>query len=786
MLCSDVNNCFDEIKAYYNTDKGGYPFIVNADDGPSLQYIISQMQADSRKTIIRLSDYCSGDALPNVDAAISAAAADGDLFVLGLSAYYMLQSEKVLKKEVSELAELSVKDHTVIVLYGCGNILKNLMNNDLRLGRRVAILQGAAENTPKIVLAKSEKECAGKNICYGFKELLRTLEDLSFSDGSGEINVITHFNPTMFKSSMFFISECGNTFSILSKKYREISSSAEESWGTDSQWKALSDMMDKYGSLSSVIDTVIGSTTNLSSFIDEKFDDPKSIDAWYLWIAMKVFGTKENGYLSIAVKKSGSAAELAELIYMELLCHKHTEPDFQKLYKERKRLIERLPEEPALIQKYCDHVGQYEKDAVYYLTDSSYKEKLKFLRCVSCYEYTADELLDVCDFAFPELFRYLSDFEFTEFNTKIPSNDTSLYSELTSYFNEYKLQKVSNRIFPEFLKRVNENAVTRPYTKLLPRISIVNDIDKSKAQIHFFDALGVEYLAYIIYKCDKYDMQPIVHVAHCELPSITKQNIEFKRFFKTSFDANGNEVIPGTKELDELKHHSREIDYTKCKEPIHLFIELEIIDKELRKIKEMLVSGEFEKVIIISDHGASRLAVLNQSESELYKLENHAEHSGRCCETKEIPNIPEAAYENGYAVLANYDRFKGSRLANVEVHGGASLEETVVPIIEVSLKPEKSEIYFVNDYIEFHNKDVVSVTVYSNIVISEPKIIIRQFDGKIYSCGGSVDGKHYKFEIPDIKRSGKYTAALYDGSKLLMQNMIFEVKKAISTTKDFF
>lgn len=46
-------------------------------------------------------------------------------------------------------------------------------------------------------------------------------------------------------------------------------------------------------------------------------------------------------------------------------------------------------------------------------------------------------------------------------------------------------------------------------------------------------------------------------------------------------------------------------------------------------------------------------------------------------------NLPFAIDEEdrGYIVLADYGRFKGSRASNVEVHGGASLEEVIVPII---------------------------------------------------------------------------------------------------------
>jgi len=581
-------------------------------------------------------------------------------------------------------------------------------------------------------------------------------------------------------------------FEILCKKYPEIKSSLEQGWGTDTQWISLSNKLKEHGSLSAAIDTVLGSTVNLSMLIDDVFDDLKSEKAWYLWLAMKVFGVKENTYLSMAVKKSKSLNELIDLIYMMLLEYRHDDSDFISLYKERKRIIEKLPENSVLTQDYCDHVGKYEKNAIYYLTDLSYKEKRTFLFYLGKpeYSYTESEIRTVTEYAFHDLYVYLNEFTFDERNTANPSNDTELLSMLTNYFHDYKLQKVTNRIYPEFMELVDKNAVLHPFTKLLPRISIVNDIDRSDAQIHFFDALGVEYLAYIIERCKIYGLQFVIHVAHCELPSITSQNLEFKKFFKLIRDENGELKLPGTKKLDELKHHSEEFDYRKCKEPIHLFLELEIIDKELKQLKEILVNQEFKKIIIISDHGASRLSVIHQSECELHTLECNGKHSGRCCPVSSDPNISEIVYENDFAILANYDRFKGGRPANVEVHGGATLEETVVPVIELTLKPEKTDIYFVSKYIEFHNKEIVSVVVYSNLMITVPKLIVKGITNPAFSCecsfSGNVDTKHYKFDIPEIKRSGKFSADLYDGDLLIRQDMPFETKKAVGTAKDFF
>lgn len=796
MRCYDAESCFNEIIAYFNAEVSGYPFIANIDDATILQDIITKMQADSNKNIIKVSEYCNGDNLPNENKLLSDVASSDNGVVLGLSSYYMLRGEQTLKKSVSNLLQMSIRGHVVILIYGCSNILSNAINADGgRPDHRTVILEKPQISLPKITLTQSSEFEKDFSVIKGMAKLFSVLENMSYSretSSNAELIVFTHFSPALFKNAMMAIDTINGVYPILCRNYPEIKTSLEQNWGTDFQWTSLLNKLKENGSLSAAIDSVLGSTVNLSMLIDDVFDDLKSEKAWYLWLAMKVFDVKENTYLSLAVKKSQSVDELISLIYMMLLEYKHDDSKFKSLYRERKRIIEKLPDNSILTQDYCDHVGKYEKNAIYYLTDLSYKEKKTFLFYLGKpeYSYTKSEIRNVTEYAFRDIYVYLNEFSFDERNTPNPSNDTELLSMLTNYFHDYKFQKVTNRIHPEFMDLVNKNATTRPFTKLLPRISIVNDIDRGDAQIHFFDALGVEYLAYIIERCKIHGLQFVIHVAHCELPSITSINLEFKKFFKLVRDEDGELKLPGTKELDKLKHHSKEFDYRKCKEPVHLFLELEIIDKELKQIKEMLVNQEFQKIIIISDHGASRLSVIHQSECEIHALECNGKHSGRCCPSSHDPNISEGVYENGFAILANYDRFKGGRLANVEVHGGATLEETVVPIIELTLKSEKTDIYFVSQYIEFHNKEIVSVVVHSNLMITAPKLIIKGVTKPSFlsecNCSGNVDKKHYKFDIPEIKRSGKFTADLYDGDTLIQQDMPFETKKAVGTAKDFF
>ena len=445
---------------------------------------------------------------------------------------------------------------------------------------------------------------------------------------------------------------------------------------------------------------------------------------------------------------------------------------FSSMYACRKRILDSLPENLPLTSLYCQRTGRYEKDAVYYLTDSTEEEEHEFLRCLSIYDYSEAELLQITKFSFPEIYKYLESFKFSPANMQVPGGNEGLRAEITKYFQDYKQQKLTNRIWPEFMEQVVRYAEERPYNKLQARSTLAAKMDRKGAQLFFFDALGVEYLSYILAKCEQYGLIAEISVGVCQLPSITCENKDFIPFF-----TNGFKKIDA---LDELKHHSQIYDYQQCKEPIHLFRELEIIDEQLRQIRSRLIQGAFDKAVIISDHGASRLAVIsNRQSNSTIQLDEKGEHSGRCCPVSSDPGIPFAAYTpNGYVVLANYDRFKGGRPANVEVHGGATLEEVVVPLITITPRPSAIEITFVEDVIQLKGREPVSVTVFANITFSDP-ILVVDVNGEERTYHGEFvgDQRHAKFTMEHIKRSKKYSASFYDGSKRLATELVFTVQK---------
>jgi hypothetical protein len=204
------------------------------------------------------------------------------------------------------------------------------------------------------------------------------------------------------------------------------------------------------------------------------------------------------------------------------------------------------------------------------------------------------------------------------------------------------------------------------------------------------------------------------------------------------------------------------IDF-RAKTPIHLATELNIIDDVLDRSVKKLKEKTADKILLVSDHGASRLAVINEQEC-IWELSANGVHCGRCCPCDEADVKSEfAASENGFWVLANYDRFKGGRKASVEVHGGATLEEVIIPLIEMELFDSKIEISNTTPETTASYKKNAEIILFSKNKLK--KVSLRIF-GKQYFAEKINDNKH-KIILQDIKKTGHYTADVLEGDSLI-------------------
>ena len=770
MHSTNANECFKHISAYFAGSPTGHMLLVNTENYDAYHSILDRLQADTGKRCIYVSGCIASNGLPDVDAAISACAGEDSFVLVGISQALMLRSESALKGALDELLERSISGHGVVLLDHCENILSSFMHRDIRTQNRIVLVDGERSTLPSITLVKPSETYIDAKPLSGFSKLLKYLENLTDYENTRHprLAVVSAFPGRLFGNAKYFIADTDGVYAAIARRYSDIAHATERSYGTDEQWNWLALKINGYSSFSALICDCFGATVNLSTHIESVCESRDENQKWLLWLSLIVFGEKNNRYLTCVLKHTKAYTDFARHLYLDIIDIAIDEPEFESMLLERKRLIGQLPEDLILIRQYCDELGRLQKNAVFYLSDENETERYEFVRCLSIYDYTDDELMRALRLMSKPLWLYMREFQFDAVNTKVPEADTLFRGELTRYFDLYKRQKLVNRIYPDFLKTVDGYAHTRPYNKLPPRSSVIAHMDRKDTQLFFFDALGVEYLAFILAKCEEYGLVSEVAIAHADLPTITEKNKDFLQYYP---DGDWCKIDA----LDDLKHGDQVINYEKCRLPIHIFDELEVIDDELRKIQSRLVQGTLKKAVIVADHGASRLAVLYGHEvAASLSLDESGEHSGRCCKTDTDPQIPCAAYENGYAVMADYERFKGGRKANVEVHGGASLEEVLVPIIALTKKPDKLNICFIDATITLTPKVTPELTLYSNVPLKKPRLCVS---GEFIDGEFVADNKHAKFALPMIRRKGTYAADVYDGDKNLSVKLNFKVQK---------
>ena len=763
MECNTMDQCFDRIEAYCQKEITGHPLLVNTENAHDFQCLVKRMQLDGNKTCVFVHDYC-GKGLPQIDALFRDVKKKGCFVVIGLSSYVMLLGKKRAEELMARLQELSVAGHVIVLLSHMKEIRLSRMQQDQHLSYRVLLLEGDPTPLPSIYLASPEENSFGQLVLPNIQALLEKLEQYDPVGGETSFAVRTSLHKEVFSESMYSIRSSKGIYKELLRAFPVLKGDLEESWGTKEDWERFAQEWKECLSWGALAEKHFGIDAHFSAILEREYEQADTYETWLYWLLLKVQGASEDAYLSYALGKSRHWQDLWEHIFLSLSSLSFQMREFEKYCEGRKRLLEGQAIPATWVSEYQDAIAQKGRDAIWYLfAGTAWEEKMLF-QCLADYDYTKEEVMGVLKTHFPDLFAYMKSFTFT-MHQKVPERLVPL---LTKYFDDYKWQKLMNHLTPDFKAQVNTLAEHRVYNQFPIRSLALSQMKKENTMMYFVDALGVEYLSYISEKCKTYGLLLSIQVVHGELPSITSQNTEFM-----------NPGVINIKDLDELKHESQTYNYEKQKIPLHLVAELKAIDGVLQTIRDGLLMKEMKSAIIISDHGATRLAVLNDEEygAEFIVGESKGQHSGRCCQVEEDPGIPFAAYENGYAVLANYMRFKGSRKADVEVHGGATLEETLVPLLQISLKPKDPMVEFQPALVQLRKKEVGELLLVTNFDMADPYIIVN---GKIYRGKLDTHRRRAIISLPDMKRTHDYMADIYDGDTLLKEQVAFHVKKEVA------
>lgn len=751
MLCS-------EVESYIATAKG-LPFFYAVGDS-DYNEILNELRQRGVE-VDRVSDFCpKADKYPDVDEIIDYfRTLDIDYHtnkhvLIGLGEYLALRGAPYANKQLRRLKNTTLGTARVILLLrSVTPQVCALIAEDERLiaQKRVFVCSNAMSE----IAVTSVKFSVGTNTAQGVQGLIHMFED----GAVGNCNLKTMLE---FPQSLIPVSSIDTAYAAICSIIPNFSLS--ETLGTEKQWDKL---FQETSRQNNSLDTVFECYGFCDDYDEDIYNNCAGFEYknWLFFLYLKFNIEKiKNEYLRYVVARTDCYDELKEKILTEIVHISRKDARFSVFYTDRKKLIRFFPETEMAAFILENDVDPAE--SIYRYTDCTRMECAKIIEWVATNGYIKE-----IDSIYPALGMYLKPYTF---------NCGKYSDEFTKYFKQYRLQKVTNKVTPDFLETVEKNVNALLYTHLETRDSAILRIkDKKNAFLYWIDALGVEYMAYITEVVCKKGLSMHTDITYAELPTITSIN---KSFY---------EKWPGPlkykdEELDNIKHKDKGgFVYTDGSAPIYLYSELKVIERAIDFAAAELALHHCKSFIIASDHGASRLAVLHKQE-EKYETDTKGEHSGRCC--KEFPDadLPYAIRENGYLVLANYGRFKKSRAANVEVHGGASLEEVLVPVITLTLKKQSDQIIKLLDQesIQSDRHNGTTINLYISNVGSGGKISIVIAD-KVYPAIRK-DATHYKVLLNDYKRAKKnVSAAVYEDDNLI-GNIEFEIKGRTATVKNDF
>ncbi len=672
----------------------------------------------------------------------------------------------------STVEDLIGKDYTgnfdgklriYIPMYRMKSVLQNITDSDPRKKDCLIFLNTGEESDYSLTIIQKELQVkTSGNEINGFRQYLQYWEQ------NPDKPLILHTdNAIHFGHNVFFdnVKVIVTSYDLLKTHYN-LPSFYKESDGTAEQWNRLL----KIVSEEQTFEGACCHELLINRYTAHLFETWKRWDVfqrWLLWLWAKSKPT--SGYLGLCVSDSINVDDFVMLVYCKIIDFLNT-VEYDDYYHERKSLLQKAGISAPSV--FWNKLGTLAvNDRLQALTDTSVKERemvFSILKEIPVQKRSAT--ISILRNVYPALSNYI----FAEDKEAIEDFPKS-FSE---YFFEYRWNKAANILPKSFIETVQSIAVQRgtQVYETKSRNLVVSEEYDDASTIIFVDGMGIEYADYLWNA-----LKPLlsegfrirIRAGYCNLPSTTEINKDY---------LNGRNVAASFLELDEMKHGVNQYPRT-------IEQELSFLDTLCEKVREAFESG-VSRVILSSDHGTSRMAVLVRKTEYDKKVpsEGHSIYKyGRYCEGTDIADKFDTAIEYGdKLIFADYTRFEQKGAPIDEIHGGACLEEWIVPIFIIdnaTTRKEKLVVTIVAPMEQLRPDSITNmVTVHFSLEYYSRNDVSVRIHGKKIICRQS--GNEYEFKYKPEKTESVISTYVFIGTEQI-GNFNFVVKKSIAQNKKF-
>lgn len=747
----------DELKKYLKRDAAQFSLnpvrFINV-DSMAMWVEVKKHLLSIADEFMPLSSFCEdSDTTPNINRLNSRLKhTNKSQFVTPLSEYLRIvpeQAERIIQKIIK--MDFENNDDGLLriyfLMYRMKSLLISLPNEDPRAKDCVNYLDTGEESDYKLTIIQRDLDVRlPGNEIYGFKSYLE------YWEANPDKPLILHTkNAIHFEKNHFFddVHVIVSSFDLIKYQY-SIPSSIYEDLGSTDEWDELVKVIVKEGTFENACCISLQINRYTNSLLG-RWRRLTAYQQWILWLWARNQASKD--YEVTCAKNCTNKNDFIDELYCHIITRLETK-EFNLEYKQRKEALAATLSVPT--EHFWDALKQLSRiDALKCLTDLTDVERKQIFTIIKDFSFEErQQVLPILKTVYPRLYYYLG-------------NDDSncsygLSKAHESYFSEYKWLKITDSITEEFVNKVKSIAFEKGESvfAMKPRNHYVSSHYDDRTKILFVDGMGVEYVDYLQYLFSDLDDQKysvIIETGFCTLPSVTEINKDFMDNRKT--------VEPPIRELDELKHANNVF-------PESIIKQLSILDQIKDRVLGLLV-GDTKKIIIAADHGTSRLAVKvrgTEFDTVLPKPENRGVYKyGRFCEgTEDEEQYPSAICYNDKLIFADYTRFVQSGAPIDEIHGGASLEEWIVPIITVEKYDlMEAQTVSVNPVETIYKPDIVSKKIVVRFTISGPKRknVEARVNGSVYKCKYNSDGE-YTFEYTPARNDSSLIIKIVEGGIL--------------------
>ena len=410
--------------------------------------------------------------------------------------------------------------------------------------------------------------------------------------------------------------------------------------------------------------------------------DLRNDELWDLYVWLLRRSLSQNTYLYKVLQRKVTPENFLEEYVVNTAIGLLEDKNIKSYSEERGMVVRSMNMVDPLIARFV-HETEDNENSLYFMNCGTSAEARGAIRRAAKHNLQI-ELPPAFDKVTPALKFYISpDFDYSN-------------KRLTEYFSKLRMFRIRDSIDAAFVAEAYEAKVPKEIKK---RDQIIGAYDDGETALLVVDGLGAEYYPLLLNMAAMNNLK----IQEKQLVAV---NLPSSTSFNPILWSKGHELAQ-VKCVDNISHNGYS-KYEKCGYEENL---AEIFEQFQKTILTRVVEGlkTYKRVVVTADHGSSCLAVTAYREGLVRTIpwENPEDwryaslpYAKECSQDFETVYRPDSGYT--YYVVKGYNRLPKSGGKLYGLHGGATLEERLVPLVvftneKVTETIEEAVVQFIED-----------------------------------------------------------------------------------------